>query len=61
VQHTIGVDDGQFSLDKDWSPKNFSPFTNGEVTLLEGLKRSLNSVSVWLMKELNSAKPVVGA
>jgi len=59
VQHTIGVDDGQFYLDKDWSPKNFSPFTNGEVTLLEGLRRSLNSVSVWLMKELNSAKPVV--
>ncbi len=59
VQHTIGVGDGRFALDKDWSPKNFSDFTNQEVTLLDGLKKSLNSVSVWLMKELNSARPVV--
>jgi len=59
VQHTIGVGDGQFFLDKDWSPKNFSDFTNRNVTLREGLKKSLNSVSVWLMKSMNSARPVV--
>ena len=59
VQHTIGVGDGQFALEKDWSPKNFSDFTNNSVNLLDGLRRSLNSVSVWLMKELNSARPVV--
>jgi len=59
VQHTIKVDEGSFILGEDWSPANFSPFTNRMVTLQEGLKRSLNSVSVWLMKELGSPKPVV--
>jgi len=59
VQHTIKVDEGSFILGEDWSPANFSPFTNKMVTLQEGLKRSLNSVSVWLMKELGSPKPVV--
>ena len=59
VQHTIKVGEGNFILGEDWSPANFSPFTNKPVTLLGGLKRSLNSVSVWLMKELGSPKPVV--
>ncbi|MEM1122260.1 MAG: penicillin-binding transpeptidase domain-containing protein, partial [Bacteroidota bacterium] len=39
--------------------ENFSPFTNLKVTLFQGLKKSLNSVSVYLMKELGSPKPVV--
>ena len=59
VQHTIKVGEGSFILGEDWSPANFSAFTNRMVTLQEGLKRSLNSVSVWLMKELGSPKPVV--
>jgi len=59
VQHTVKVGEGNFILSEDWSPANFSPFTNKWVTLQDGLKRSLNSVSVWLMKELGSPKPVV--
>ncbi|MEM6317302.1 MAG: transglycosylase domain-containing protein [Bacteroidota bacterium] len=59
VQHTIKVGESNFILSKDWSPDNFSPFTNRKVTLQEGLKKSLNSVSVFLMKELGSPKPVV--
>ncbi len=59
VQHTIKVGDGNFFLTEDWSPKNFSNFSRREVTLWQGLKKSLNSVSVFLMKELGSAEPVV--
>lgn len=59
VQHTVKVGEGSFILSKDWSPENFSPFTNLKVTLFQGLKKSLNSVSVYLMKELGSPKPVV--
>lgn len=59
VQHTIRVDESNFTLGEDWSPANFSPFTNRKVTLLEALKKSLNSVSVFLMKELGSPNPVV--
>ena len=59
VQHTIKVGEGNFTLGEDWSPANFSDFTNNRVNLFDGLKRSLNSVSVWLMKELGSPKPVV--
>ena len=59
AQHTIRVGEGNFILSEDWSPANFSDFTNQRVTLFEGLKRSLNSVSVYLMKEFGSPKPVV--
>ena len=59
VQHTIKVGEGKFYLTEDWSPKNFSNFSQREVTLQQGLKKSLNSVSVFLMKELGSAEPVV--
>ncbi|MEM1121255.1 MAG: transglycosylase domain-containing protein, partial [Bacteroidota bacterium] len=45
VQHTVKVGEGNFILNKDWSPENFSPFTNLKVTLFQGLKKSLNSVS----------------
>lgn len=58
-QHTIRVGEGQFILSEDWSPQNFGKFTNREMTLFEGLKKSKNSISVYLMKELNSANPVV--
>jgi len=59
VQHTVKVGEGSFILSEDWSPANFSDFTNLKVTLFQGLKKSLNSVSVYLMKELGSPKPVV--
>ena len=59
VQHTIKVGEGSFILTEDWSPDNFSDFTNRQVNLFEGLKRSMNSVSVYLMKLLGSPKPVV--
>jgi len=59
VQHTIRVGEGNFILGEDWSPANFSTFTNQRVNLFSALKRSLNSASVFLMKELGSPKPVV--
>jgi penicillin-binding protein 1A len=59
VQHTIKVGESNFILTEDWSPDNFSKFSKRKVTLKEALKKSLNSVSVFLMKEFGSPKPVV--
>jgi len=58
VQYTIPA--GPFGLDKDWKPKNTrGKFTGEEFTLKEGLKKSMNSTSVWILNELGSVEPVV--
>jgi len=59
VQHTIPAGN-QFGIQKSWSPKNTrDEFTGEEFTLKEGLKKSLNSVSVWILNEIGSVRPVV--
>lgn len=56
---TIEKGYGQFNLHKDWSPKNAGGGYSGQkVTLIQALKKSLNSVSVRLMKDLNSPEPL---
>lgn len=56
---TIDPGDGSFRLQKSWTPRNASDSYSGEyLTLMEGLKKSKNTVSAYLMKELESTEPV---
>lgn len=56
---TIAPGDGRFYLQKPWTPKNATgKYTNEMITLKDGLKRSKNTISVRLMKELGSPEPV---
>ncbi len=58
TRYTIPANDPNFGLLKAWAPDNSGDFSNESVTLMEGLKRSLNSVSVKLMIELGTPEPV---
>lgn len=53
-QYVISPGEGDFKLSKAWRPGNAEKFTNEELTLYQGLKKSKNSVSVFLMKELGN-------
>lgn len=57
-QYVIPANDPNFSLTKAWAPGNASGFSNEMLTLKDGLKKSLNSVSVFLMKEIGNVQPV---
>lgn len=51
--------DGDFHLAKEWTPRNANGKYSGDIyTLKEGLRKSKNTVSVHLMKQLGSATPV---
>ncbi len=61
VQYTISPGEGRFGLLEPWSPKNSTgEFRNEPIDLYEGLANSVNSVSVYLMKQLGDAEPVRG-
>lgn len=56
---TIKPGDGEFFLNEEWTPKNSDGTYSGEVfTLKEGLRKSKNTVSVHLMKQLGSPNEV---
>jgi penicillin-binding protein 1A len=56
---TIKPGDGDFFLNEEWTPSNSDGTYSGEVfTLKEGLRKSKNTVSVHLMKQLGSPEPV---
>jgi len=58
MQYTIPA--GDFNLQKPWSPSNSrDEFTDKEITLKDALKESLNSASVWLVKQLESVHPII--
>ncbi|AEE51471.1 transglycosylase domain-containing protein [Haliscomenobacter hydrossis] len=59
VQQTIEPGDGDFNLFTRWTPRNFNNEYSGRlINLKEGLRKSKNSVSVKLVKELNSTTPI---
>ena len=58
IQYTIPAGDPNFGLLKSWSPSNAKTFSGRKMTLMEGLKTSTNSVSVWLMMQLGSPQLV---
>ncbi len=60
VPQTISPGEGSFHLEKDWTPRNANnKYTGESLTLKDGLRRSKNTVSVFLMKQLGSPMPVV--
>ena len=57
-QYVIAANDPGFGNTKAWAPKNASGFSGEYLTLKDGLKKSLNSVSIYLMKEIGNVEPV---
>jgi penicillin-binding protein 1A len=56
---TINPGDGSFHLQQPWTPRNSSDSYSGEfLTLQQGLAKSKNTVSAFLMQELESTEPV---
>jgi len=59
MQYTISPGEGKFGLIDSWSPKNSEGnFTNEPMNLYTGLAKSVNAVSVYLMKTLGDTEPV---
>ncbi len=59
--YTISPGDGNFRLISSWSPHNAEGhFTGRAMNLYQGLANSVNSVSVYLMKELGNVEIVCG-
>lgn len=59
IPYTIHVGEGNFNLAEEWTPSNASGQYSREIfTLKEGLRKSKNTVSVFLMKNLADARPV---
>ncbi len=59
--YTISPGDGNFKLISAWSPHNAEGnFSGRALSLYQGLANSVNSVSVYLMKELGNAEIVCG-
>ncbi|MEZ4908099.1 MAG: transglycosylase domain-containing protein [Saprospiraceae bacterium] len=54
VQYSITPGEGDFGLSTTWSPSNADNFSGDYYTLYDGLFKSKNSVSVFLMKELGN-------
>ena len=60
TQYIIAANDPIFNLNKTWEPGNSrDKFTEEEITLKDALKESLNSASVWLVKQLESLVPII--
>jgi len=59
IQYIIPKGDPDFGLLEEWRPGNANEKFSGKVmTLMEGLKTSTNSISVWLMKQIGNANAV---
>jgi len=58
---TIPAHYQNFGLSTDWTPKNSTGIYSGaRMTLKDALKNSVNSVSVYLMKQMGDVQPVIG-
>lgn len=59
IRHEIPAGDPHFKLLETWSPDNSDgEFTGKWWTLKDGLKKSKNSISVGLLKEMGSVEPI---
>lgn len=59
LPQTIYPGEGNFHLNKEWTPANSSGSYSGDLlNLKEGLRKSKNTVSVFLMKQLKDPEPV---
>ena len=60
IQYTVPAKEPPFEIQESWSPANADgTFSNKEYTLKEGLRKSLNSISVWLVKNLESVEEII--
>jgi len=60
LPQSIKAGDGKFALQKDWTPNNANGQYTGELyTLKDGLRKSINTLSVFLMKQLGTSEPVI--
>ncbi len=60
MQRTIFANDRNFGLLKDWTPQNSTGrYSNRKLRLRDALKKSINTISVFLMQQLGSVQPVV--
>ena len=57
--YTISPGENGFYLEEPWTPSNSKNFSGEKMNLKNGLKKSLNSFSVWLMKQFGSVEPVL--
>ncbi len=59
IPRSILPGEGNFGLTEEWTPQNASGEYSGQMyTLFDGLKKSINTFSVYLMKQLGSTEPV---
>ncbi|HPR00167.1 MAG TPA: transglycosylase domain-containing protein [Saprospiraceae bacterium] len=56
--YTIAPGENNFHIPEPWTPKNSHEFTGKKMNLYQGLRESVNSLSVFLMKSFGSAEPV---
>ena len=60
MPRTIFAGEGNFNLIKDWTPRNSTDkYTFQTMRLRTALKKSVNTVSVFLMQQLGSTQPVL--
>ena len=60
VPTTIQSGEADFKLSRAWTPKNAGGYSGRNYTLFEGLRESVNTVSVYLLKQLGSTESVRG-
>ena len=61
VPYTISPGEGNFHLGKPWTPKNArGEYSRESLTLFECLRTSMNTASVYLMKQLGDTRAVLG-
>ena len=60
MQRTIFANDQNFGLLDDWTPQNSTgKYSNRKMRLRDALKKSINTVSVFLMQQLGSVQPII--
>jgi penicillin-binding protein 1A len=60
MPRTIFAGEGNFDLIQDWTPRNSTDkYTYQNMSLRSALKKSVNTVSVFLMQQLGSVQPVL--
>ncbi len=60
IPYKIYPGEGNFDLIQQWAPANSDgAWSYRPVTLYEGLRNSINSISVYLMKQLGDVSPVI--
>ncbi len=60
IPYTITREESSFGVPEDWAPKNAKgEYYNYEVTLYQALRESINSVTVFLMKQMGSVNPTI--